>query len=129
MSSDNPGAGEHVVELAGIPISTAHWISGRRVPSRSTFDDRCPIDDAHLARVSAGGKQEVDAAVDAARRAFPAWAKLGPRGRLAMLQRFAEGIKARAEGLSAVETLDNGSLLFGNVTRVVPRAAHKIRVF
>ena len=126
MSSDKPGAGEQVVELAGIPISTAHWIGGRRVPSRSTFDDRSPIDDAHLARVSAGGKEEVDAAVDAARRAFPAWAKLGPHGRLPMLQRFADGIRARMAQLAAVETLDNGSLLAGNTQRTVPRAAQNI---
>ncbi|HEX3478195.1 MAG TPA: aldehyde dehydrogenase [Kofleriaceae bacterium] len=129
MSSDNPGPGEHVVELAGIPISTAHWIGGRRVTSRSTFDDRCPIDDAHLARVSAGGKQDVEAAVDAARRAFPAWAKLGPHGRLPILQRFADGIRARTAQLAAVETLDNGSLLAGNAQRTVPRAALNIEFF
>jgi aminomuconate-semialdehyde/2-hydroxymuconate-6-semialdehyde dehydrogenase len=68
-------------------------------------------------------------AVEAARRAFPAWAALGPNGRAPILRRFAEGLQARALDLAAVETLDNGSLLAGNRHRVVPRAALNISYF
>ena len=57
--------------VAGVEISTEHWIGGKRVPSRETFADLSPIDGAHLADVSAGGAAEVDAAVAAARAAFP----------------------------------------------------------
>ena len=46
-----------------------------------------------------------------------------------ILKRFAEGIRARANELAAVETMDNGSLLIGNVHRVVPRAAQNIEFF
>ena len=115
--------------VAGVEISTEHWIGGKRVPSRETFADLSPIDGAHLADVSAGGAPEVDAAVRAARAAFPAWAELGPSGRLPILQRFAQGIAARAQELAAVETADNGSLLIGNVQRVVPRAALNVSFF
>jgi aminomuconate-semialdehyde/2-hydroxymuconate-6-semialdehyde dehydrogenase len=115
--------------VAGVEISTDHWIGGKRVPSRATFADLSPIDGAHLADVSAGGAAEVDAAVAAARAAFPAWAELGPHGRLPILQRFAQGILARAQELAAVETADNGSLLAGNVQRVVPRAALNVSFF
>ena len=115
--------------VAGVEISTEHWIGGKRVPSRETFADLSPIDGAHLADVSAGGAPEVDAAVRAARAAFPAWAELGPSGRLPILQRFAQGITARAQELAAVETADNGSLLIGNVQRVVPRAALNVSFF
>ena len=99
------------------------------MPSRARFADLSPIDGAHLAEVSAGGAPEVDAAVGAARAAFPAWAELGASGRLPILQRFAEGIRARAAELAAVETADNGSLLAGNLQRVVPRAALNIAFF
>jgi 5-carboxymethyl-2-hydroxymuconic-semialdehyde dehydrogenase len=111
------------VRVAGVAVSTEHWIGGKRVGSRDTFADLSPIDGAHLADVAAGGAAEVDAAVAAARAAFPAWAERGPSGRLPILKRFAEGIQARAAELAAVETVDNGSLLAGNLQRVVPRAA------
>ncbi|HEX4111831.1 MAG TPA: aldehyde dehydrogenase [Stellaceae bacterium] len=115
--------------IAGVDVSTAHWIGGRRIPSNRTFEDFSPIDGRHLANVSAGGADEADAAVAAARRAFPAWAALGPAGRLPILKRFAEGILARKDQLAAVETMDNGSLLVGNRERMVPRAAHNIEFF
>jgi acyl-CoA reductase-like NAD-dependent aldehyde dehydrogenase len=115
--------------VAGVEVSTDHWIDGKRVPSTQRFADFSPIDGSHLADVAAAGKAEVELAVGAARKAFPAWAALGPQGRLPILKRFAEGLKARAKDLAAVETMDNGSLLMGNLHRVVPRAAHNIEFF
>lgn len=119
----------NTVKVAGIDVSTDHWIDGRRVSSKKKFPDFSPIDGSHLADVSAGGKAEADAAVAAARKAFPVWAALGPKGRLPILKKFAEGLKARVNELAAVETMDNGSLLMGNVHRVVPRAAQNIEFF
>ena len=115
--------------VAGVEISTDHWIDGRRVSSSERFENLSPVDGSHLANVASGGKPEVDQAVDAARRAFPAWAALGPEGRLPYLKRFADGIRARAKDLAAVETMDNGSLMAGNLHRVVPRAAQNIEFF
>ena len=117
------------VKVAGVEVSTDHWIGGKRVASKEKFANFSPVDGSHLADVSAGGKVEADAAVAAARKAFPAWAALGPKGRLPYLKKFAEGIKARVNELAAVETMDNGSLLMGNVHRVVPRAAQNIEFF
>ena len=117
------------VKVAGVDVSTEHFIDGQRVASKRRFLDRSPIDGAALAEVSAGDAVEADMAVSAARRAFPAWAALGPEGRAPILRRFAEGIQARSADLSAVETVDNGSLLSGNQHRVVPRAALNISYF
>ncbi len=117
------------VTVAGVEVSTDHFIGGRRVVSKERFADISPIDGSHLADMSAGGKVEIDAAVAAARKAFAPWAALGPKGRLPVLKRFAEGIRARAKELAAVETADNGSLLAGNLMRVVPRAAQNIEFF
>jgi len=115
--------------IADVDVATGHFIDGTRVDSSRTFPVASPIDGTHLADVSAGGAAEVDAAVAAARRAFPAWAKLGPTGRLPILQRFAALIRERVQTIAAVETADNGSLLMGNVARVIPRAAHNIAFF
>ncbi len=119
----------NMATVAGVEISTDHWIDGKRVASAERFENLSPVDGSHLANVASGGKAEADQAVDAARRAFPAWAALGPEGRLPYLKRFAEGVRARASELAAVETMDNGSLLAGNLHRVVPRAAQNIEFF
>jgi acyl-CoA reductase-like NAD-dependent aldehyde dehydrogenase len=118
-----------ITKIAGVDVSTEHCIDGKRVASKRTFDVRSPIDGTHLADVSAGGAEEVEAAVAAARRAFPAWAALGPEGRHPILKRFAKAILDHVNELSAVETADNGSLLIANATRVIPRAAHNIEFF
>jgi aminomuconate-semialdehyde/2-hydroxymuconate-6-semialdehyde dehydrogenase len=116
-------------KVASVDVSTDHFIDGKRVASKRTFANCSPIDGKHLADVSAGGAAEVDAAVAAARRAFPSWAALGPKGRHPVLKKFAQAIRDHAKELSAVETVDNGSLLMGNLGRVIPRAAQNIEFF
>src|SRR5512144_2421630 len=93
--------------VGGVAISTDHWIGGERRASRERFDVASPIDGTPLASVAAGGAEEADAAVRAARAAHPAWAALRAAGRLPILKRFAAGIRARAAELAAVETADN----------------------
>jgi acyl-CoA reductase-like NAD-dependent aldehyde dehydrogenase len=117
------------VKVAGVDVSTAHFIDGKRVESKRTFENCSPIDGKHLADVSAGGAEEIDAAVAAARRAYPKWAALGADGRLPILKRFAQAILDHGKEIAAVETEDNGSLLAGNSGRVVPRAALNISFF
>jgi acyl-CoA reductase-like NAD-dependent aldehyde dehydrogenase len=118
------------IKVADVAVETRHWIGGE--PSSSgpgTFEVVSPIDGRVLGQVSAGGAVDVGQAVEAARAAFPAWAALGPEGRGKVLDRFAQGILDRGSDLAAVETEDNGSLLAGNLKRVVDRAAHNIAFF
>jgi aminomuconate-semialdehyde/2-hydroxymuconate-6-semialdehyde dehydrogenase len=115
--------------IAGVEVSLDHWIGGKRVASTTRFNNASPIDGSDLGAVSAGGQAEADMAVDTARAAFPAWAALGAEGRLPYLRKFAEGILARANDIAAVESADNGSLLAGNLHRMVPRAAQNISFF
>jgi acyl-CoA reductase-like NAD-dependent aldehyde dehydrogenase len=105
--------------VAGADVSTAHFIDGKRVESKRTFEVCSPINGKRLADMSAGGATEIDQAVTGARRAFPEWAALGPEGRHPVLSRFAKAILDHAAELAAVETEDNGSLLIGNVARMV----------
>ena len=121
--------GLSTVDVAGVAVSTDHWIGGRRIGSARRFPVYSPIDLRHLADVAAGGKEEVDAAVRAARDAFPAWAALGPQGRANILRAMAARIRARTDELAAVETEDNGSLLLGNRKRVIGRGAHNVEFF
>ncbi|WP_113702170.1 aldehyde dehydrogenase family protein, partial [Nonomuraea lactucae] len=60
--------------VAGVGVDTRHWIGGRRVASAATFTDTSPIDGGTLAEIARGGQAEAEAAVAAAKEAFPAWA-------------------------------------------------------
>ncbi|MFT3874238.1 MAG: aldehyde dehydrogenase [Nocardioides sp.] len=115
--------------VEGVEVDLRHWIGGERVASASTFADISPIDEAEIAQVHAGGAEEVDRAVAAARAAFPAWAGLPVAERSAILRRVADGIEARVEDLSRVETRDNGSLIRSHRRGVMPRVAMNFRFF
>ena len=119
----------HHVDIAGLHVDTRHLIGGQRVSSPETFETISPIDGAVLAHIARGTAVEVDAAVAAARAAFPAWRDLGAAGRGALLHRLADLVEANVEALSQLETLDNGSLLRAHRRGVMPRVALNIRFF
>ena len=108
-----------------------HWIAGRRHPSRDgrTFTDHSPIEGTPLAEICRGGPAEAEAAVAAAKAAFPAWAATDPQQRARVLHAIADGVEKRLEELAQVETLDNGALLRSHRRGVMPRVAHNFRFF
>jgi 5-carboxymethyl-2-hydroxymuconic-semialdehyde dehydrogenase len=117
------------IEIAGASIDTRHYINGQRVASAETFKNTSPIDGSFLGDIASGGQAEVDAAVAAAKAAFPGWSKLGPKGRGELLHKLADLIEANIETLSQLETSDNGSLLRSHRRGVMPRVAMNIRFF
>jgi acyl-CoA reductase-like NAD-dependent aldehyde dehydrogenase len=116
-------------EVAGVEVSTGHWIGGRRVFSSETFEDLSPIDGRVLANVSAGGEAEAQAALEAATAAFPAWADLGTQGRLGPLLRLAELIDENVERIALVECEDMAMLLDSLRARVISRGARNYRAY
>jgi 5-carboxymethyl-2-hydroxymuconic-semialdehyde dehydrogenase len=115
--------------VAGVEVDTRHWIGGRRIDSVDHFDDISPIDEQVIAEVARGTQSEADAAVAAAREAFPRWAATPPAERAAILHRVADGVEARIEQLAQVETRDNGSLIRSHRRGVMPRVAMNFRYF
>jgi aminomuconate-semialdehyde/2-hydroxymuconate-6-semialdehyde dehydrogenase len=119
------------VDVEGVSVPVDHLIDGRRVASEQQFEVRSPIDwdGWKLADVARGTRVEIDAAVAAARRAFPEWAALGAEGRHGPLTRLADAIAEAVPELARVETVDNGSLYEAMHERVLPRGANNIRFF
>jgi 5-carboxymethyl-2-hydroxymuconic-semialdehyde dehydrogenase len=117
------------ITVAGVPVDTRHWIGGRRVASAGTFTDVSPIDGRVLGEIARGGPAEVQAAVAAAREAFPAWAATSRAERARVLHAIADGVEKRLEELAIVETNDNGALLRSHRRGVMPRVAHNFRFF
>ena len=71
-----------------------------------------PSDGATIAEVCAGGEEEIDAAVKAARQAFEGeWAKVTPTERGRILRRIGDGIKKRFDDFVEVEVHDVGKPL------------------
>jgi aminomuconate-semialdehyde/2-hydroxymuconate-6-semialdehyde dehydrogenase len=115
--------------VEGVEVDTRHWIGGERVGSGTSFTDISPIDEQPIAEISAGSAVEVDAAVEAAQKAFPDWAATPRRERAELLRKVADGIDARTEDLATVETRDNGSLLRSHRRSVMPRVGMNFRFF
>jgi acyl-CoA reductase-like NAD-dependent aldehyde dehydrogenase len=67
---------------------------------------RCPI-----AEVPRGDAADVNGAVEAAARAFPAWSKVVPRDRGRILLRIAEALETRSEELARTIALETGNAL------------------
>lgn len=117
------------VLIGGEQISALHYIDGRRIDADERFEIFSPIDGRVLGDVALGGAAEVELAVEAASRAFPAWAALGAEGRLPYLVRFAEEIGKRADLLCLAESNDAGVLLSRMRHGIVPRAMLNITFF
>jgi acyl-CoA reductase-like NAD-dependent aldehyde dehydrogenase len=115
------------VDVAGVSVSTEHFIGGERVGSARTFTDLSPIDEQPLAEIARGGQREADLAVAAATAAAPAWAALGPAGRGEVLHRLADLIDANVEPLAAVECADMAMLLRSLRARLINRCARNFR--
>jgi aldehyde dehydrogenase (NAD+) len=86
------------------------FINGKFVSPKSGkyFETINPATGQALSEIAEAGKSDVDAAVAAATKAFPSWAKLSGRDRGRYLFRIARILQERARELAVLETLDNG---------------------
>ena len=86
-----------------------HWIDGRPEYREERFDVRSPIDrDLLIGRFAAGTASDAAAAVEAARRAYPAWRKTPYRDRIGLLRRAASLIEQRVYEIAAAVALEVG---------------------
>jgi 5-carboxymethyl-2-hydroxymuconic-semialdehyde dehydrogenase len=110
-----------------MPIT--HLIDGRRVESRERFETVDPATQQTLAEVARGGAAEVDAAVAAAKAAFPAWAARPATERAALMHRLGDLIAQHVPDLSRTETQDTGQVIAQTGKQLVPRAADNFHYF
>jgi aldehyde dehydrogenase (NAD+) len=81
------------------------WAKGK---SDQTLDVINPATTGKLARVTQAGPADVDAAVAAARKAFPSWSALSGHVRARHLYALARAVQKHARLLAVLESLDNG---------------------
>ncbi|WP_038032922.1 aldehyde dehydrogenase [Thermonema rossianum] len=108
-----------------------HYINGQWCPPASG-DFLSVVEPATgqvYAEVAAGTAADVEAAVQAARAAFPAWASMPVRQRAHYLMRIAEGIEARLAMWAEAESRDTGKPLSLAQQVDIPRAALNFEFF
>jgi len=118
---------DRLVELA----QHDHLIDGKRMAPRDGryTTDIDPATEFPIARVAQGGKEEVDLAVAAARRALPGWAGLRASDRGRILQRAAALVEEHQEELAALESLDAGKPIAGVRRQDMPAVIDTIRYY
>jgi 5-carboxymethyl-2-hydroxymuconic-semialdehyde dehydrogenase len=121
-------ASKHLERFASAPLG--HFIDGALRPGASaeTFENRTPVDDSLLGRVSAGNAADIDAAARSAERAFPAWRDLPGVERRALLHKIADAIEARGEEIALVESMDTGQPI-RFMAAAAKRSAENFRFF
>src|SRR2546423_7646321 len=85
-----------------------------------------PADESALGRVPLGSAADMNAAVEAAEKAQPAWAALSMAQRADYIHKLGDAILARGDEIARIESLDTGNTL-GPMKRDVRTAVERMR--
>ena len=105
MSSLSPHA------IADLRTDFTLLIDGKPATSASSLEVINPATGRVFARCPAAGRRELDQAVEAARRAFPAWRALSYTERAERIARFCQSLRQHQDELARLLTLEQGKPL------------------
>src|SRR5688500_18334348 len=108
-----------------------HWIDGA---PRQPADDRWlevfdPANAKPFAEVARGDVADVDAAIEAASRAFPAWSALPNAERARWMEKLADALEARLDDFAHAESRDGGKPIKLAREVEIPRAISNLRFY
>jgi 5-carboxymethyl-2-hydroxymuconic-semialdehyde dehydrogenase len=106
-----------------------HLINGKAVASARSFQTINPATQEVLAEVAAGTEAEVNAAVAAAKSAFPDWSRRPATERASLMRKLAALITREVPALSEMETRDTGQVIAQTGKQLVPRSADNFTYF
>ena len=106
-----------------------HLINGKAVAGKDYFETVNPATQEVLAEVASGGAAEVDAAVSAAKDAFPQWANTPAADRAKLVRKLGELIAKHVPEIAETETNDCGQTISQTGKQLVPRAADNFTYF
>ena len=108
-----------------------HWIDGKPTqPGNGRWLDVFePATGQAFAQVADGDAKDVEAAVAAARNAFPAWSSLSNSERGRWLHRLADALEARLADVARAEARDGGKPITLARNVEIPRAISNLRFF
>jgi aminomuconate-semialdehyde/2-hydroxymuconate-6-semialdehyde dehydrogenase len=106
-----------------------HYIDGAFVEGTHRFEIFYPATNQVIGSAPEGREEEVDAAVQAATRAFASWGRASATERRRVLRAFADAIRAHTAELELIETWDVGRPIRENRAGYVQRLAANIEFF
>ncbi|MFQ5720390.1 MAG: aldehyde dehydrogenase [Acidobacteriota bacterium] len=108
-----------------------HHIDGKETAAAAGdwLDNIEPATGEKISRVAAGNSEDVDAAVSAARHAFPGWAATPAPQRADLLLRLADALESHRDDLARAESIDTGKPLRLARSLDIPRAVRNLRFF
>jgi aldehyde dehydrogenase len=108
-----------------------HYIGGEWVPpvQGRYFENRTPVTGQVFCEVGRGTAEDIEAALDAAHAAAPAWGRTSPAERALVLNRIADRMEENLEMLAVAETWDNGKAVRETLNADLPLAIDHFRYF
>jgi aminobutyraldehyde dehydrogenase len=111
-------------------MQTQLLIGGRLMTGQGPGEEILdPATGLQIAVVAAAAPEQVDAAVDAAERAFPGWARTAPKDRAAVLLRIADALERDAADYAALESQNTGKPLAAVLADEIPGIADVFRFY
>ena len=119
---------DHLARFRERPLG--HFIDGQPTDGAGgeAFDILDPSTGDVLGQALAGTASDIDAAAEAAKRAFGAWSQTSGKERGRVLHAIADAIVARADEIALVESLDTGQPL-RFMSKAALRGAENFRFF
>ena len=123
-----PGSSESPIE---IKERYGHWIGGRWTdPVKGEyFDNPTPVTGQVFTSIARGTAEDIDAALDAAHRAAPAWGRTSVADRANVLLKIADRMEEHLEAIAVIETWDNGKAVRETLNADIPLAIDHFRYF
>lgn len=108
-----------------------HYIGGQWVPpaTGTYFENISPVNGQVFCEVGRGTAEDIEAALDAAHAAAPAWGATSPAERALVLNRIADRMEENLELLAVAETWDNGKAIRETLNADIPLAIDHFRYF
>lgn len=108
-----------------------HFIGGEWTPPAKGryFENVTPVTGKVFCEVARGTAEDIEAALDAAHAAAPAWGRTAPAERAAVLQKIADRMEQNLEMLAVAETWDNGKAVRETLAADLPLAVDHFRYY
>ncbi|MES2114059.1 MAG: aldehyde dehydrogenase family protein, partial [Pseudomonadota bacterium] len=116
--------------MESITLHQQLFIDGQFITGEGELEDIInPATGKSIVRMHEASPEQVTLAVEAAQRAFPAWAKKVPRERAAMLLALADRIEQNGPLLARLESLNCGKPYLAVLNDEIPAIADVFRFF
>jgi aldehyde dehydrogenase len=108
-----------------------HFIGGEFVAPKKGqyFENPTPVTGQNFTEVARGTAEDVDAALDAAHAAAPAWGKTSVGERANILNKMADRIEENLETIAIAEAWENGKACRETLAADIPLAIDHLRYF